>query len=111
MSNLRGAVQEEQLRERLLRVGKTDAEIEHLIDQYTEAASSNELLDRDVISELLKKSKKDSILRVTGFKLTREQYDSLLNYFEKSEAGVPNQEVSANLLVQKALDEFINMLS
>ena len=53
-------VTEEQLRERLLKVGKTSEEIEQLIDQYAEA-SHNEFPNTKAISEILRKTQEDSI--------------------------------------------------
>ena len=103
-------ITEDQLRERLRRSGKTDEEIEKLIDQYVEV-SSEKYFDRKAISEILKKSKEESMLRVGRFNLTREQYDALLSYFEESGELVSSQQIDAKSLVQKALGEFINLLS
>jgi uncharacterized protein (UPF0335 family) len=103
-------VNEEELRARWEKVGKNAEEIEQLIDEYIEASGSG-FLNTDAISEIVKKTQKDRALRVKGFNLTREQFDVLTSYYEEIGGLVPGQPVDANLLVQKALREFIDLLS
>jgi len=104
-------ITEEQLRDRLAEAGKSNQEIEDLIDQYAEA-SRQEYPDTEAIAVILQKTQEDSILRVRGFKLTKEQYDILLDYYEgEGKVLAEGQQVDANLLVQRALEEFLNLIS
>ena len=103
-------VTEAQLRERLKSLGKTPEEIENMIDQYVES-NQTKFPDMSAISQILQKTQEDSVLRVRGFKLSREQYDTLLNYFEESDTLTIGQQADANSLLQRALGEFINLIS
>jgi hypothetical protein len=105
------AVSEDEVRERLRQCGKSDDEIETLLHQYAEAATGNQIPDRDAISDLLSKTRRDSELRVRGFNLTREQYDILIRHSLPAGSGEADQQVSANVLVQKALETFIISIS
>jgi hypothetical protein len=102
-------VTEAELRQRLLEAGKTGEEVEQMIDQYLEVSRS-EVPDEEAISRILQSTHDDSVLRVRGFKLAKEQYETLLGYYEESGKLVPGQQVDANFLVQKALEEFTALL-
>ena len=102
-------VTEEELRDRLVKSGKLPEEIDALIDKYIDA-TSGPALNTDAISDLLRKAKQDSAYRVRSFKLTKQQYDALQSYFEDPTALQLGSEPDANYLVQRALDEFINLI-
>lgn len=101
-------VTEDQLRERLRRAGKTDEEIEQWINKYT-GTTRDEFLDEEAISRILQKTQEDSVLRVRGFRLTREQYDALLNRFEESGKQVVDQQVEASRLIKMAIEEIADL--
>ena len=103
-------VSEAQLRKRLQEAGTTSDEIEQLIDQYLEASRS-ELPNEEAISTILQKTQDDRTFRVGAFRLTKEQYDALLSYYEDSGKLVPGQPVDAGSLVQNALSGFIALIS
>ncbi len=102
-------VTEEDLRKRLLKNGKSVDEIDTLIGKHIDATSSP-AIDTDAISELLRKAQHDSALRVLPFKLAKEQYDSLASYFDDASTTRPGSEVDASYLVQRTLEEFINLI-
>lgn len=102
-------VTEDDLRKRLSKKGKSADEIEALIGKHIDATSSP-AIDTDAISELLRKAQHESTLRVRPFKLTKEQYDALASYFEDASTTRPGFEVDASYLVQRALEEFINLI-
>jgi len=101
-------VTEAQLRTRLRKAGKNDNEIEQWILQYTEAAH-DESPDEQMITGILQKTQEDSVLRVKGFSLTREQYDALVSHFEESNKLVVDQQVDASRLVKMAIEEIANL--
>jgi hypothetical protein len=103
-------VTENQLRKRLLKAGKTKEEIDSLIDEYA-AASCDGIPDETMVSRILRKTEQDRVLRVKGFRLTREQYDILLNHCEESDGFVPGQQVGANFLIEMALKEIVDLIS
>ena len=98
MSNKK--LSEQQLRSKL--EGEfSEEQIDSLIDQYV-AAAAEELPNMEAIASLAQKEQEDKLLRVF-FKLSTEQYDALSAYF-----GEPQR--SATFLVQKALEEFIQLI-
>lgn len=103
-------VTEEELKERLLRAGKSTDEVDALIGKHIDATRSP-IIDTDGLSEILRKVQHDSALRVRAFKLSKEQYDALVSYFEDVETGQIGYEQDANYLVQRTLEEFINLMS
>jgi len=103
-------VTEEQLRERLRLAGKADEEIEELIDQYA-GASRGDLPDESAISRILQRTQQESILRVQSFKLTKQQYDALLGHYQEVGAVPEGQQAEASLLVQKALEDTVDLIS
>lgn len=103
-------VSEEELRSRLAKSGKTEAEIDSLINRYVglpEVAIPNE----NAISNLLKKTQGENILRVKGFVLTKEQYDTLAGYFQDVNKEFDYAEPSGSQLVRAALHEFLKLIS
>jgi hypothetical protein len=92
---------EEQLRARLAEKFSGE-QIDTFIDQY-DAAGLAENPDLDVISDLAKRGQEDKYLRV-NFKLTNGQYDALATYFGETQKP-------AAFLVQKALEEFIQLVA
>lgn len=103
-------VTEEQLRERLRLAGKSDQEIEELIDQYADASRSD-LPDERAISRILQRTEQEGVLRVKTFKLSRQQYDALLGHYEEVGAVAEGQQADAGLLVQKALEDTVDLIS
>jgi hypothetical protein len=97
---------EEQLTKRLKKAGKTKAQIEELINQYV-SAIGRAIPDTNAISELLKKTQEDTMLRVKSFALTGEEYDALLLLYKESNPNIEESNITANLLVQYAFKEFI----
>lgn len=100
---------EEQLRARLSAIGKSQEEIDQLINEHIDATSSP-TLDIEAIAELLSKAQRDTVLRVRPFKLTKEQYDALASYYEEASANRPGSELDANYLVSLALEEFTKQI-
>jgi predicted house-cleaning noncanonical NTP pyrophosphatase (MazG superfamily) len=96
------AVSEQELKERLSNKLSSE-EIEDLIDRYVEAVSLEDLPDMSVITELAQRSQEERLLRVR-FSLESEQYDALAAYFGEKERA-------ATVLAQKALEEFISLIT
>jgi hypothetical protein len=96
------SVSEENLKERLSSKLNSD-EIGDLIDRYIEAASLEEYPNMTVIAELAQKSQEEKLLRVS-FSLDNEQYAALAAYFRE-------QERPATVLVKKAIEEFISLVT
>ena len=103
-------ISEEKLRKKLRKIGKSVEEIDRFIDEYVSDQDEGSV-DKNAISDILEKTKEESVLRVARFNLTQEQYDSLLNYFEESEKISSGKQGDARSLVQKAIKEFIVLLS
>ena len=93
---------ERKLKEKLKKTGKfTDEQIEKLIEDYLEAGQQ-EFPDTDVLARLAQKRQEDRYLRV-NFKLSKKQYAALAAYFN-------DYDQSGNVLVGKAIEEFISMI-
>jgi hypothetical protein len=101
-------VTEEEIQKRLRKLGKSDEEIDNLLDQYSDTMDS-EYPNEDAISEILQKTARERVLRVR-FNLPRDQYDALLNYFQESDMVVSSAPPQAKKLVQEAIKEFIDLL-
>ena len=95
-------VSEDDLRDRLLGDLGSEA-IQDLVDRYVEADSLEESPDMGLIAQLAQKHQEDRLLRVS-FTLDPAQYDSLAGYFEETERP-------GTVLVMKALDEFISLIT
>ena len=80
----------------------SEEQIDALIDQYT-ATTLKETPDREIIDHLAQKNQEDKLLTVR-FKLTIEEYDALTAYFKELQQP-------GTLLVQRALDEFIQLIA
>ena len=104
------AITETEVRRRLKKSGKSSEEIESLIDQYA-SVSSGYQLNTDSISEILRKTQEESIFRVKGFKLSRDQFDALFTYYEEAGRLTSEQSVDGSILVRLALSEFIELIS
>jgi hypothetical protein len=92
---------EEELRNRLS-ARYSQEQIDEFIDQF-DAASLEDKPDMAAIAELAKKSQEDKLLRV-NFKLASEHYSLLEAYYNEPQRP-------ATFLVQKALDEFIQLVA
>jgi hypothetical protein len=103
-------VTEQDIRERLKSAGKSDEETDGLIQEYL-AASHESVPDEQAISLILRRSQEDSVLRVRAFQLTRDQYDTLANHLEESGDLPAGHDAEAGLLVNKALEQFIDLIS
>ena len=91
-------VTEDEIRDRHMKHGKSAGEVDTLIGKHLDASNSPPI-DVDALSSILRNVQHDSTLRVRGFKLTKEQYDSLLSYFEDASAAQAGYEHDANYLV------------
>ena len=105
----REIISEDQLRERLRGSGKTDEQIEQWINEYT-GTTYEVTPDEQAISSILQKTQEDSILRVRSFRLTKEQYDALLSYFEESGELAVDQQMNADWLVKMAVREIAELI-
>jgi hypothetical protein len=95
-------VSEEELKERLSNELSSD-EIEDLIYRYIEAVSLEDYPNMDVIAELAQKGHEERLLRAS-FSLGSEQYEALAAYFREKERP-------ATVLVKKAVEEFISIIT
>lgn len=69
-------------------------------------------LDEDKLGRILKKTKRERVLRVKQFKLTQAEFDALQGYFEDTEdAGSTNGSMTGDELIRRMLDEFIENIS
>lgn len=93
-------VSEQEIRQRLAGTLTTD-EIDDLIDNYIEVASS-EIPDMETINRLADKSTESRLLRVS-FNLELDQYDALSKYY--NEKGRPG-----TTLMKKALEDFLRLI-
>jgi len=101
-------VTEAQLKKRLRKSGKNDEETKQWILQYTKTAH-DESPDEQAIAGILQKNQEDSVLRVKGFSLTREQYYALIGHFEESGKLVADQQIDASRLVKMTVEEIANL--
>ena len=103
-------VSEEELRKRLAKLGRTESEIDSLIYQYV-GIQEYALPDEKAIEDLLNKSREERTLRVQGFSLTKEQYDTLVSYYQDSNQVIDSASTSGSILVKLALEEFLALIT
>lgn len=103
-------VSEDELRARLLSLGKTSDEIEKLIDDYV-GIPSEPNVSSEAISNILRKAQEEGILRVGRFKLNQDEYDALHSYFEDSGKLSRDEEADGRKLVKLALQDFLELIA
>jgi hypothetical protein len=99
----------EDITKRLKKSGMSNKEIQVLLRQQADVNKMKIIPDKDAIAGILRKNEEDAELKVKPFKLTREQYDALLNYF-KDAASSSHDNLDADTLVHKVIDEFVGWL-
>lgn len=102
---IRTHISVEDIRKRLRKKGMKSKEIDLLLRQQVEIKEMKIIPDKDAIAGILRKNEENAELKVKPFRLTREQYDALLNYFQETSANALDN-LDADTLVHKAIDEF-----
>lgn len=98
--DLKGNIEDEEL---------TEDDVQALIDEYLELSGDN-IPDQSEIKRILEKSRETDKLRVKGFKLTEDQYDSVLSYFNDKDNVDVEDNTDGNRLIELVLREFIETI-
>jgi hypothetical protein len=93
------------------RVGDSipENEIEELIDEYMEIGDE-EKPDDEELKKIIEKEREKDKMRVSAFKLSEDQYDSILEHLKEIDEYSVDESSSGGELVRYALKEFIEMV-